>query len=137
MKFVDAVERILELEGGLSETALKGINVKKLTLDQVKSIYWSKYWRPLKASELPENIRLPLFDCAIDQGLTTAIKILQEILEVKQDGIVGDITIKTANKFKGDLKTIYLLKRAERCHQSLVYQVNGKDWFNRLIRVAC
>lgn len=82
-----------------------GLEAVKLT---VYSIYYHHYYEPLHLAEMPASIRGPLFSCAVNCGLETAGKLLQETINnwwtgaerypnkpdvLKLDGGVGEKTL--------------------------------------------
>ncbi len=80
-------------------------------LTQTKAFYKRWYWDKIKLSTIISRpLAEELFDTAVNQGRKTAIRYLQEALnllnnnekkykELKVDGIIGQKTIKTTNAF--------------------------------------
>jgi lysozyme family protein len=113
MTFDQAVEIILSKEGGyvndpkdsggetnmgISKRSYPSVDIKNLTKDQAKRIYYKDFWQKIKADELPPKVRLNVFDFAVNAGIGTAIKTLQNAAGVNADGIIGSQTIKAAQK---------------------------------------
>lgn len=73
-------------------------DLKNITMDEVHDIYKIGYWDPIKADELPSGVDFVVFDMAINAGPGRAAKLLQEVLGVVVDGIIGKNTIKAANQ---------------------------------------
>ena len=61
------------------------------------TIYCDKYWEPMKAEKMPLPIAYMVFDAAVNHGVGFAPKALQKSLNVKVDGIIGNMTIAAAN----------------------------------------
>lgn len=112
MEFDKAVEYILNEEGGyvwdkvdpggetnfgISKRAYPKEDIKNMTRERAKFLYKRDYWDKVKAEQLPKDLRLPVFDFAVNAGVSRAIKLLQKLSGVKQDGIIGPITIQSAN----------------------------------------
>jgi len=108
MKFEQAIEHILDKEGGyvnnpkdsggetkfgISKRSYPKLNIKDLTRQQAIEIYRRDFWQKIRADELPERIRLHVFDFAVNAGVTTAIKTLQGCIGINTDGIIGRNTI--------------------------------------------
>jgi lysozyme family protein len=106
-----AIEFVLEMEGGytldaddpggetkygISKKAYPNLDIKTLTITEAKTIYENDYWKPCKCDELPTSFAISVFDTAVNQGVYTAIKLLQKTLGVKDDGIIGPVTIAAA-----------------------------------------
>jgi lysozyme family protein len=125
-----------ETNFGISKRAYPNLNIKTLTLDRAKQIYYSDYWVASKADKLPPELRLMHFDCAVNQGIGAANKILQEAIgnpKVKIDGVVGPITLKHASETTPDAYGFYRLIRYMNTigarHSSAKY---AKGWARRL-----
>lgn len=88
---------------GITQKTLDSVNdpslpkdVKDLTEAQASAIYHKFYWEPLKADQLPFEIRAMLFDQAVNSGVSGAVKRLQKILNLTPDGVIGQQTIAAA-----------------------------------------
>lgn len=71
-------------------------NMRDLPLSVAITIYRKQYWLMIKAEQLPDSLRFHVFDAAVNSGHVQAIKWLQRAAGVKDDGIVGPMTIKAA-----------------------------------------
>lgn len=70
--------------------------VKNISQTELEDIYYQQYWMACKADNLPSGLDYAVFDYAVNSGPSRAIKHLQEILGVKQDGLMGNVTISAA-----------------------------------------
>lgn len=73
-------------------------DVRALTKDQVKSIYFAKYFNALCCGDMPPGVDTELFDFGVNAGVHRAAKMLQGILSkrdpsLKVDGVVGPLTM--------------------------------------------
>lgn len=82
-----------ETKYGISKKAYPYADIKNLTIDQAKEIYKRDYWDRLEADRLPDSVRLMVFDCGVNCGLTASKKILQRAAGTKDDGIIGPKTM--------------------------------------------
>ena len=71
--------------------------MRELSLDFAKQVYKKRYWDACKCDQMPDVIRYPLFDAAVNSGPSQAIKWLQIAAGVKADGALGPITQQTVN----------------------------------------
>lgn len=78
-----------ETKYGISKRAYPAEDIQNLTLDRAKFLYKRDYWDAVDAESIPGAARLMVFDCSVNCGVTTAKKILQRAVEVKDDGIIG------------------------------------------------
>jgi lysozyme family protein len=73
-------------------------DVRRLTREEAASIYRSLYWKTVRADELPLGLDLAMFDLAVNSGPKRAVTMLQSVLGVEADGLIGPMTIKAANR---------------------------------------
>lgn len=67
--------------------------MKNLPLSLARAIYKKDYWDRAKADQYHPAIGFQLFDAAVNHGVVAAIKMLQRAVGVKDDGIVGPVTL--------------------------------------------
>lgn len=111
--FKDALAFTLQWEGGLSNHSsdkggltnygitqrtydnyrkvfsLDDFSVKDITMLEVQWIYYNNYWLASYCYRLPYPLNHVMFDSSVNHGSSKAIKILQRILGLKEDGVVG------------------------------------------------
>lgn len=61
--------------------------------DEIEAIY-SGFWKDAHCSYLPEPLDLQMFDAAVNHGALRARKMLQRVLGVDEDGVIGKNTMK-------------------------------------------
>jgi lysozyme family protein len=71
-------------------------DVRELTRAEAVTIYRRLYCDVLRADEMPSGIDLAVFDLAVNSGPVRAVRMLQAVLRVTADGIVGPVTLKAA-----------------------------------------
>ena len=150
--FDQCVEIILKLEGGyvndpadpggetnfgISKRSFPSLDIKNLTEELAKDIYNVHYWSYLKCGDMPLSIALCVFDCAVNQGVSRAAKWLQEILDVKQDGVLGPKTFNALQgKFSPSLVLNYQVLRAYNYGLTANYHKFGKIWMHRVLLIT-
>jgi lysozyme family protein len=154
-KWDTSIAFVLEMEGGytldpadpggetnfgISRKSYPDIDIKNLTVDQAKDIYHRDYWDPCRCDNLPFPFALGLFDMAVNQGTQTAIKCLQETLDLIVDGVMGPRTINaaqnaTTRKFKGFLahRLAHYARLMAAKQNLLVFAVN---WSFRVVSLS-
>lgn len=125
-----------ETNWGISKRAYPSIDIKALTKDQAVEIYRKDYFEAVHGDELPEGLAIAVFDCAVNQGVLTACRLLQVALGVKVDGIVGPQTIGAAFKQGQKGLVLFLMQRAKRYMQTTGVQTWGANWGERLVRLT-
>jgi len=105
--FQDALEFVLEIEGGFSDhpedpggktnmgvteqtleaakhekIVASSVTVENMTENHAKAIYKVMYWEAAGCSELPVGLDLAVFDAAVNHGPKRAVKMLQRALNL-------------------------------------------------------
>ena len=109
--------------------------VKNLTLDDAKKIYKEMYWDKINGDNLPGDLSIALFDTAVNMGDKTSVKMLQRILGVTQDGVIGAQTLSAIENYNGNLTNDFLNAR-EAKYETIAKQPDQgvflKGWLNRV-----
>ena len=120
-QFDDIIEVVLEHEGGyvndpqdpggetnfgIAKRSHPDVDIKNLTKDGAKEIYYKDYWIKNRVPQMPEDLKHIYFDMCVNQGRGRAVKILQRAAnakgaDLKVDGGLGPKTI-------GSLKNVEL-----------------------------
>jgi lysozyme family protein len=115
MKFEHAVKVILYHEGGyvfdpddpggetkygISKRQFPKLDIKNLTEDEASNIYYSYYYYPMKIAQIKNDLLgLHIFDMGVNAGISIAIKLIQRLVSVEDDGIIGNITLNAINNY--------------------------------------
>lgn len=102
--------------------------------DDIQAIYRAQYWDAVRGDDLYVGLDLVMTDSGWGSGPITAIKWLQEIVEVEPDGHFGILTLDAVNARPNSRMTIEALcTRRVRFFQSLpTWRYFGVGWTNRL-----
>ena len=97
-------------------------SVKNIEDREVKDIYQNKYWKAGHCDVMSDKLALVHFDTVVNTGLTQGAKFLQRCLKVKDDGVVG----------QGTLKALAVVD-----HDSLIpgYIDQRKAFYHKIIKV--
>lgn len=125
-----------ETNFGISKKAYPSVDIKALTVDEAKDIYKRDYWNAISGDELPGNMAFAAFDCAVNQGVGPAIKLLQIAVGVEVDGKIGPKTVGAAHRIGDHGVWLFLLERAKRYMQTAGVQTWGSNWGERLVRLG-
>ena len=71
--------------------------MRDLPLSFAKQVYRKRYWDACRCDQMPDVLRYPLFDAAVNSGPGQAIKWLQSAVGVKADGAIGPVTQQAVN----------------------------------------
>jgi len=78
---------------GISAAAYPDLDIANLTLDAAKALYQRDYWQRIAGDRLPTALAVLVFDTAVNNGTRRAIRWLQQVTNVPQDGVIGDKTL--------------------------------------------
>lgn len=81
-----------ETKFGISRRAYPHLSIAHLTIDDARALYYRDYWRAAGCEHLPPQVAIALFDCAVNQGVGRAKRLLQRAVGVRADGKIGPIT---------------------------------------------
>ena len=68
-------------------------DVFDISQNDAEQLYRDSYWNAIRGDDLPWPLDLCMLDCAVQHGPGEAIKMLQEALPTKVDGIIGPLTM--------------------------------------------
>ena len=95
-------------------------------------IYRENYWDRVKGDDLPSGIDFCVFDWAVNSGVSRASKALQRIVGVKDDGVIGPITVKETFKCDSDKVILSYTEVRENFYKKLsTFNTFGKGWLSR------
>lgn len=124
-----------ETRWGISKRSFPREDIKTLSRAKAVELYRANYWEPLRPDELPISLAIVLFDTAVNQGVATAVRLLQKACGVAQDGVMGPNTIAAANRMK-DSVARFSAERAIRYASTANFDVYARGWLRRAFVVA-
>ncbi|QIW88961.1 putative lysozyme family protein [Vibrio phage phiV208] len=125
--------KLLGTKFGISAMSYPGLDIKNITLDQARSIYYEDFWVKNGIDLLPTAMQYQMFDASINHGYRNAAKILQRAVGVKDDGIIGKNTMKAVGQY--DQLNLVLLFNNERLKFYTdigTWSQYGKGWARRV-----
>lgn len=125
-----------ETKYGISKRSYPNVDIKNLTLDQAKAIYFKDFWNRLKCDEMPDIVRYPLFDAAVNSGVSQAVKWLQEAVNSKPDGIIGPNTLLAVKFQDSQVVTRKMIgKRLTFMTRLNTWPTFGRGWAARIANI--
>ena len=122
---------------GISQIAHPTVDVRNLTREGAAEIYRAEYWQPMQCDELPPPLALCVFDCAVNQGRTAAIRLLQETVGTTVDGVLGSKTLAAVYRHPVPrLLRRFMVARSHRYIATGGFSTFGRGWLARAIDVA-
>jgi lysozyme family protein len=80
-------------DGYRQRTGLPVRSVREIDMAEVRAIYDRQYWREAKCHEMPWPAALAHMDAAVNMGVVQANRLLQRALGVRDDGVLGVISM--------------------------------------------
>lgn len=112
--------------------------LRNLTDEQFTDILKTMYWDVCKADEIVnQSVANAIVDWAWNSGTGTAIKEVQKVLDVKVDGVIGNVTLAAINS-RSPLPLFGAIQQARKayferiCEARPVNKKYLKGWLNRL-----
>ncbi len=82
-----------ETNYGIDKRTYPNVDIRHLTKDGAKAIYFREWWTPYAAMGLPPIVLAKMFNVAVNVGHGQANKFLQRALGVVADGQIGPKTL--------------------------------------------
>lgn len=83
-----------ETKYGICKRSYPDINIKTLTIERAKAIYFTDYYIPMNIAAIVEDeLAWQVFDFGVNAGIGRAVKMLQELVLAFQDGKLGPKTL--------------------------------------------
>jgi len=113
------------------------VDIKGLTEEEAKQVYKRRFWDKMQGDKIEsQHIANIMFDGFVNCG-SWGIKLMQRVLQLEEDGIVGPKTLAAINN--ADEVTLYASYKQKRIeyYQNLaekkpVLKVFLKGWMNRI-----
>ena len=154
--FEEIIEVVLEHEGGyvndphdrggetkygIAKKFNPDVDIKNLTKEGAKEIYYEKYWKPSKADQVPDRLKHIYFDMVVNFGQGGAVKVLQQSAvskghDIEVDGGIGPATIKAIQNVETDrVRSYRVLKFAKIVINKPSQEKFWLGWFRRASEV--
>lgn len=123
---------------GVSAAAYPGLAIATLTLDAARAIYRRDYWDPVGGDSLPPALALLVFDAAVNNGVSRAVRWLQGAAGVAPDGAIGPRTLAAVTASAGQGAALLAEFQAQRLLFMAglpTWRTFGLGWARRLCRL--
>lgn len=119
---------------GIDQRSHPNVDIRSLTKESAAAIYHRDYWLSVRAHELPLSIGEIVFDIAVNNGKSRAIRWLQEAVGVVADGFIGPKTLRAVFAHSGSELASTLLCCREKFYRRIARGRRAKylkGWLNR------
>ena len=120
---------------GICQRSYPHLDIASLPVEYAAEIYKRDYLTPLRWDKYHDGVAYQLLDFGVNSGPRTAIKHLQRELGVKDDGVVGPVTITRISALsESDLIMILIANRIEFMTDLRNWDSAGRGWMRRMAK---
>ena len=127
-----------ELKGtkfGLAAMTYPHLDIKNLTVQAAKAIYFEDWWLELNMDKYPPALAYQMFDASINHGSGRAIQFLQRAVGTKDDGILGPKTMAAMSKIQNDdLLLLFIAERLQYFTEVNTWKTYCTGWTRRMVQ---
>jgi lysozyme family protein len=87
-----------ETNWGICKRSYPEVDIKNLTRDQARTIYYRDFWLIGQMDKIDPAISFQAFDFAVNSGIQTALRKLQQAVSVPDDGHIGPVSLAAIEK---------------------------------------
>jgi lysozyme family protein len=107
--------------------------MRALTPDDVEPLYREWYWDGVRGDDLPAGVDYFVFDFAVNSGIGTAIRMLQDAAGAVPDGKLGPVSMTAVLKQNPrDLILMLQTTRINYLRKISTWSTFGKGWTRRV-----
>lgn len=111
------------------------LDVRNMPKSVAADIYAKHYATPLRYDDLPAGVDYAVLDYGINSGISRSAKVLQRIVGVHDDGIIGPLTLEAVSKVNSvDLINKIYDERLSFLKGLSTWHLFGKGWEARCVR---
>ena len=157
--FTEVLDKTLKEEGGFANNpsdpggaTMKGITLatyrsfvgrpdasveelKNIDPKVVETIYYKLYWEPMRCNDLPAGLDAAVFDFGVNAGTKRSIIVLQRVLGVADDGLIGPGTMKALDGLDVKEAIVKFSESRRDFYRGLkLFPTFGKGWLSRVDR---
>lgn len=115
-------------------------DLRKITDDQLRVVYRRHFWDKVLGAELPDGLDHAVFDFAVNSGPGRAVRVLQQVVGARVDGIVGPKTLDAIRELPlgtvigrlCDERLAYMQRIKNRKTGERLWPTFGKGWSRRV-----
>lgn len=116
---------------GIAASSYPHLDIASLTLGEAAEIYRRDFWSAIRGDELPEAWRLAVFDCAVNMGVGTAVRMMQDALGVMVDGRIGPRTLAALQAADNRKLARFFARRVKRYSELSTFSRHWDGWLTR------
>lgn len=101
-------------------------------LERAKQFYYSEYWQPIRGTSiLSDEVAATLMSFAVNDGVHSAVKLIQNVLHQDEDGIFGPNDLAAVNQAEPEQLAAALRDEQEARYQAIEARIPADQKFDR------
>jgi len=129
-----------ETKYGIDKRSHPDVNIKELTIDEAKDIYFTEYWTKFKCEQFSKPVGEVYFDCCVNTGSKQSNKFVQRAVGTEADGIIGPKTLAAVQAKDPNILANAIIGQRQKFYEDLAYNKASlkkflKGWTNRNINL--
>lgn len=124
-----------ETKYGISKRRYPGEDIANLTPERAAELYRRDFWGPAGCDGLPDTLKFPVFDAAVNTSPKQAIECLQQALGCFADGVIGAHTLQAAQTLDPKTTKLWFFAHLIRYYTGLRQELRDAfltGWMNRV-----
>ena len=122
-----------ETKFGISKRSYPNEDIQNMTRAEAVRLYYNDFWQAPGIAALPIELAFQVFDCGVNIGAASAVRMLQNVVGVPADGQVGPQTRGAVSALPLGVVLLGLLAARERFYVNAHgWETFGKGWASRL-----
>jgi len=127
-----------ETKFGISKRSYPQEDIRNLSRERAKELYYRDFWEPIAAMNINAQLRFHVFDTAVNSGIGTAVRLLQQMCGMPpemQDGRYGPFTARALRQVPDDKAVEWYNGWRLLYYCDLhTFETFGKGWVRRTAR---
>ena len=128
--------RIMTFKPGYDMYDANNVNIKDLTVEEAKDIYFNEYWKKFNCEQFAKPVGEVYFDCCVNTGARQSNKFLQRAVGTNPDGIIGPKTLAAIHSADAYKLAFKIIDQRQTFYENLAYNKTPlkkflKGWTNR------
>ena len=129
-----------ETKYGIDKRSHPDVNIKELTIEEAKDIYFTEYWVKFNCEQYAKPVGEVYFDCCVNTGSKQSNKFLQRAVGTNPDGIIGPKTLAAIHSADAYKLAFKVIDQRQTFYENLAYNKTSlkkflKGWTNRNINL--